>query len=172
MQQSPLCTLYLYVVFLERLHTALPHQSSSMALAKRANGKWTTGAPAALSAHVLFMSRGRRDAPRHTPCQKHTLSCTPEPLTTLPLQTTSYTLKPPWHFHFMCCCAPIPPSKESDNSNSWPWQQETLSWNVIQCNIQLAVSRYSSKSCRCHVNMIMWLLVMFLLYGSISLRRI
>ncbi|CAB1456663.1 unnamed protein product [Pleuronectes platessa] len=56
----------------EQLHAALPHQSSSMALAKRANGKWTAGTPAAHAAHVLFMSRGRRDAPRHTPCQKHT----------------------------------------------------------------------------------------------------
>lgn len=84
MQQSLLCTVSLHAVFLKRLHTALPHQSSSMALAKRANGKWTTGAPAALSAHVLFMSRGRRDAPRHTPCQKHTLPCAPEPLTTSP----------------------------------------------------------------------------------------
>lgn len=65
-----------------------------MALAKRANGKWTAGAPAALSAHVLFMSRGRRDAPRHTPCQKHTLPCAPKPLSTLPLQTFLLTKTP------------------------------------------------------------------------------
>lgn len=119
MQESPLCTQYLHAEFLEQLHAALPHQSSSMALAKRANGKWTAGAPAALSAHVLFMSRGRRDAPRHTPCQKHTLPCALEPLTTFPPQKTSaYPLKPPWHFHLTCRCAPILPSKESDNSNS------------------------------------------------------
>lgn len=60
-----------------------------MALAKRANGKWTVGAPVALSVHVLFMSMGQRDAPRHTPCQQHTLSCALKPLTTLPLKTSS-----------------------------------------------------------------------------------
>lgn len=117
MQQSPLCTLYFHAVFLKRLHTALPHQSSSMALAKRANGKWTVGAPAGFSAHVLFMSMGRRDAPRHTPCQKHTLSCAPEPLTTFPFQISSYPLKTRDIFTL---CAPILPSKEGDNSNSQP----------------------------------------------------
>ena len=53
---------------------------------------------------------GRRNAPRHTPCQKHTQPCAPVPLTTLPLQTSSYPLKPLWHFHFMCHCTPILPS--------------------------------------------------------------
>lgn len=115
---SSVYSVFLRAVFLEQLRRALPHQSSSMALAKRANGKWTAGAPVALSAHVLFMSRGRRDAPRHTPCQKHTLPCAPKPLSTLPLQTSSYPLKPLWHFHFMCRSAPTLPSKESDNSNS------------------------------------------------------
>ncbi len=107
MQQSPLCTLYLHAVFLKRLHTALPHQSSSMALAKRANGKWTVGAPAGFLAHVLFMSMGRRDAPRHTPCQKHTLPRAPESLTTFPFQTSSFPVKPRDIFTL---CAPLPRS--------------------------------------------------------------
>lgn len=122
---SPLCSL-----LLKRLHTTFPHQSSTMALAKRANGKWTVGAPAALSAHVLFMSRGRCDAPRHTPCQKHTLPYAQKPLTTLFLQTSLWPLKLLWHFHFMCCFAVILPSKEVIIVRVSCIGRKTLSWNV------------------------------------------
>lgn len=101
-QRSPPWTVYLRTVSPKWLQRALPHQLCSMTLAKRANGKWTTGAPAALSAHVLFMSRGRRDAPRHTSCQKHTLPAAPEPLTTLPPSKPDRSLRNPRDIFTLC----------------------------------------------------------------------
>lgn len=47
--------------------TSLPPFTSSLALAKRANGKWTAQVPTAQTAHVLFMSTGLSC---HTPYER------------------------------------------------------------------------------------------------------
>lgn len=61
---------------------------------------------------------GRHVAPRHTPCQKHTLACAPLTSPHSFLKTPSCSLKVQWHFHFMGCCAPILPTKGSHNGHS------------------------------------------------------
>lgn len=98
--------------------------------------KWTAGAPAAHAAHVLFMSRGRRDAPRHTPCQKHTLPlCTqasyhappPNPLPTQ-LKPVTFSLHEP-----LCPC----PRKVITVKAGRDGGKHS---NAIPCNVPLAAS--------------------------------
>lgn len=99
--------------------------------------KWQmdSGRPSSPHSPCLIHEQGSVRCPSsHTMSETHSAPCTRAPHTP-PLQTSSfYPLKPPWHFHFMCRCAPILPGKESDNSNSrlQRWRNTRLKCNPMQ----------------------------------------